>query len=113
MSLFFKLKAAKKEYGDDAIVDSFGHVTTKDAIDKRENDAGKFWEDLSTTERMLGRKLTAKEQWKIIQRGEWRCVCCADLFVPESKSLAVCPTCHLKIKFSNGKIDVVGNMEEE
>ena len=113
MSIFEKLKQAKKTYGDDAMVDSFGHIATKSMVEKRESEAKQFWKDISTTERILGRELTIKEQWTIMQRGEWRCACCSDKLMPIAKDIVECETCHLRLKLNGNKIDFIGNMEEE
>ena len=112
MSIFAKLKQAKKTYGDGAMVDSFGHITTKSMREKREAEAEQFWKDLSTTERILGRELTVKEQWEIMQRGEWRCACCGDTLTPSSKDKVVCDTCHLCLRLNGDKIDFIGNIHE-
>ena len=72
IGIFTKLKQTKKTCKNDVVIDSFGRITTKTIINERENKAKQFWKDIATTERILGRELTTKEQWKIMQRGEWR-----------------------------------------
>lgn len=111
MDIFTKLKRIKKTYKSDVIVDSFGRITTKTIKNEREDKAKQFWKDIATTERILGRKLTTKEQWKIMQRGEWRCVCCGDILIPSPKNMVRCETCYLRLKLNGNKIDVIGNME--
>lgn len=89
------------------VMDSCGHITTTDAIKKREQEADAFWDKLHFAEELLGRKLTKKESWRAMQKGMWCCVCCGDVLRKVDKETVKCSTCGLKFKWVDGDIKTV------
>lgn len=54
-----------------------------------------------------------KEDWEKMQNGEWKCACCGSFMEPVDKTHVECPTCHLKLRFKDGKIQCKGNMMKD
>lgn len=73
------------------------------ARQEREESAKKFWEAIGFTEEILGRKLTEKEVWRVMQREKWHCVCCGEKLEKVDNKLVECPLCGLRFQKDNAK----------
>lgn len=79
---------------------------------EREESARKFWKAIEFTEEILGRKLTEKEVWRLMQQEKWHCACCGEKLEKIDDKLVECPLCGLKFRKDNAKskIKCIGNM---
>lgn len=106
---FLQMKREKSSL----VIDSNGNITSEDAIKEREIKAKSFWSKLNDTENILGRELTGEEIMSAMQRKIWPCACCGDYLEPIDKTHAHCPTCGLKFRLKDNKIQTMGNMSED
>lgn len=53
-----------------------------------------------------------RDDWKLMQDGEWRCVCCNTIMDPIDATHVVCPRCGLRHRLKDGEIQTKGNMME-
>lgn len=81
---------------------------------EREEPARKFWKAIGFTEEILGRKLTEKEVWRVMQQGKWHCACCGEKLEKIDNKLVECPLCGLKFQKDNvkSKIKCINNRGE-
>ena len=70
---------------------------------EREESAKKFWEAIDFAEEILGRKLTEKEVWRLMQQGKWHCACCGEKLEKIDNKMVECPLCGLKFRKDNTK----------
>lgn len=69
----------------------------------RVESAREFWERIGFTEEILGRRLTEKETWRLMQQGEWHCVGCGERLEKIDNKTVECPICSLKFQKDNAK----------
>ena len=81
---------------------------------EREESAKKFWKAIDFTEEILGRKLTEKEVWRLMQQGKWHCACCGEELEKIDNKMVECPLCGLRFQKDNAKskIKCIGNTGE-
>lgn len=77
--------------------------STKAAREEREESAKKFWKAIDFTEEILGRKLTEKEVWRLMQQEKWHCACCGEKLEKIDNKLVECPLCGLRFQKDNAK----------
>lgn len=81
--------------------------------EEREKNAKIFWQAVSIAEDALGRVLTDKEVWRLMQQEKWHCVGCGEKLEKIDSKLVQCPICGLRFrkKSAKSKIECIGNME--
>lgn len=77
--------------------------TQKTPREIREEEAKKFWEAIGFTEEILGRKLTEKEVWRLMQQGKWHCASCGERLEKIDNKVVECPLCCLRFRKDNAK----------